>query len=149
VGARTIVIHRVVFDTSTIVSALAFPKGRLAWLRPHWEQKRCIPLICAETASEFTRVLSYTKFHLEPSECLEMLAAYLPFCEVIEIRNISLVHCRDKKDQIFLDLAHSSKAHVLISGDQDLLVLAGQTKFAIESPEAYRLRINAQAKGRG
>jgi putative PIN family toxin of toxin-antitoxin system len=135
------VSHRVVFDTNTIVSALAFAKGRLSWLRPHWEQGHCLPLVCTETASELARVLGYKKLHLEPNERLEMLAAYLPYCEIVEIQSSSPLHCRDKQDQIFLDLAHCGKAEVLISGDQDLLTLAGQTKFVIESPEAYRLRI--------
>ena len=29
----------------------------------------------------------------------------------------------------------------VVSGDSDLLVLAGETGFAIESPEAYRQRV--------
>jgi uncharacterized protein len=48
--------------------------------------------------------------------------------------------CRDAKDQPFLDLAQSGKADLLISGDQDLLTLVGQTTFLIESAEAYRRR---------
>ena len=31
--------------------------------------------------------------------------------------------------------------YALVSGDRDLLVLAGQTKFRIETPEEYRRRI--------
>jgi uncharacterized protein len=50
--------------------------------------------------------------------------------------------CRDAKDQPFLDLAQSGGADLLVSGDQDLLQLAGQTTFFIESPEAYRRRIS-------
>jgi predicted nucleic acid-binding protein len=58
---------------------------------------------------------------------------YLPNCEVIER---CAVVCRDVNDQIFLDLAQSGKAEVLVSGDQDLLTLAGQTTVLIETPEA-------------
>jgi predicted nucleic acid-binding protein len=35
----------------------------------------------------------------------------------------------------------SGKAELLISGDRDLLTLAGKTRFLIETPEAYRVRI--------
>jgi predicted nucleic acid-binding protein len=38
---------------------------------------------------------------------------------------------------MFLDLAQSGKADFLITGDQDLLVLAGRTKFLIAPHEAY------------
>jgi len=51
------------------------------------------------------------------------------------------VKCRDQRDQPFLDLAQAAKAHVLVSGDSDLLVLAGKTSFAIETPEVYRQRV--------
>jgi predicted nucleic acid-binding protein len=51
------------------------------------------------------------------------------------------VHCRDAKDQPFLDLAESGKAEVLVTGDEDLLAMAGKTAFLIETPEAYRRRV--------
>jgi predicted nucleic acid-binding protein len=46
--------------------------------------------------------------------------------------------CRDANDQPFLDLAQSGNADLLVSGDQDLLALSGQTEFLIETPEGYR-----------
>jgi predicted nucleic acid-binding protein len=46
----------------------------------------------------------------------------------------------------FLDLAFSGKAELLVSGDNDLLALTGQTTFLIETPEAYRLRIEGKAR---
>jgi len=46
--------------------------------------------------------------------------------------------CRDANDQPFLDLALNGHADLLVSGDQDLLALSGQTEFLIETPEAYR-----------
>jgi predicted nucleic acid-binding protein len=49
--------------------------------------------------------------------------------------------CPDADDQPFLDLALSGKAELLISGDRDPLALAGRTRFIIETPEAYRVRI--------
>ncbi len=36
------------------------------------------------------------------------------------------VRCRDPKDNLFIDLALHSKASMLITGDQDLLVLASE-----------------------
>lgn len=133
--------HRVVFDTTTVISALLFEYGKLAWLRAHWQEKDCLPLVCRETIAELTRVLAYPKFRLSLVDRHELLAEYLPYCETVELMNVCPVICRDPKDQPFLHLAQSGTAELLISGDQDLLTLAGNTSFVIESPEAYRQRI--------
>jgi predicted nucleic acid-binding protein len=69
------------------------------------------------------------------------MAEYLPYCEVVDLTEKCPSLCRDAYDQQFLDLAQSSGADLLVSGDQDLLVLAGLTTFTIESPEAYRQRV--------
>ena|ERR1700676_596433 len=135
-------IWRVVFDTTTVVSALLFPKGRLAWLRQHWREGACVPLISSATATELTRVLRYPKFGLSTDDARELLAEYLPCCEVIEPRERCAVACRGRDDQPFLDLALSGRADLLVSGDQDLLMLLGRTTFLIEAPDAYRRRIS-------
>jgi len=134
---------RVVFDTNAVISALVFTTGRTAWLRTHWREKRSVALVSRATASELKRVLAYNKLKLSAEKQLELLGDYLPYCETIEATELCPVQCRDPKDQPFLDLAQSGKADVLVTGDEDLLVLAGQTRFIIENPEAYRLRIAA------
>jgi putative PIN family toxin of toxin-antitoxin system len=134
---------RVVFDTNTVLSALLFAGGRLSWLREHWQAQQCAPLISRDTAAELHRVLGYPKFRLTAADRLELLGDYLPFCETILVTIACPHRCRDPKDQPFLDLAACGNAHVLVTGDDDLLVLSGQTSFIIESPAAYRLRIGA------
>lgn len=131
-----------VFDTTTVASALLFKNGRLAWLRQHWREGGCVPLISRETAAELMRVLRYPKFGLSTDDGQELLAEYLPHCEVIEVAEPCAVVCRDARDQPFLNLAQSGNADPLVSGDQDLLVLAGRTTFLIETPEGYRCRIS-------
>lgn len=133
--------RRVVFDTNTVLSALLFANGRLSWLREHWRGGGCVPLLSRETAAELMHVLAYPKFQLSVSDRHEVLAEFLPYCEVVEVARKFPVICRDAKDQPFLDLAQSGKADLLISGDRDLLALAGKTSFVIETPEAYRYRV--------
>jgi putative PIN family toxin of toxin-antitoxin system len=135
----------VVFDTNTVVSALLFANGRLAWLRAHWRQGGCTPLISRATAAELTRVLGYPRFRLSVADRLELLADYLPYCETIEPAQRCSTLCRDANDQPLLDLAQSAKADLLVTGDRDLLALSGQTPFLIETPEAYRRGISAAA----
>jgi uncharacterized protein len=137
-GPRRQVSPRVVFDTNTVVSALLFTGGRLAWLRPHWRDGRCVPLISRATAAELARVLTYPKFRLTENDRLELLGDYLPYCERIEAVSRCGILCRDESDQPFLDLADSGNADVLVTGDDDLLSLAGTTRFKIETPGAYR-----------
>ena len=136
---RRLVLH-VVFDTNTIVSALLFASGGLAWLRQHWREGGSIPLVSRATAAELTRVLSYPKFRLSPADRIELLGDYLPYCETIKLLEKCLIVCRDTNDQPFLDLARSGNADLLVTGNQDLLALTGQTSFLIETPNAYRQR---------
>ncbi|EQD69499.1 protein containing DUF132 [mine drainage metagenome] len=138
-GAMTL---RVVFDTTAVVSALLFPSGRLAWLRAHWAERRCTPLISRATAAELARVLAYPRFRLSVADRHELLGDYLPYCETVHRVGACPQGCRDATDQMFLDLAHVGYAQVLVSGDKDLLALVGQTGFAIEAPAAYRERVS-------
>ncbi len=143
-GSKEGVIPRVVFDTSTVVPPLLFAKGRLAWLRSHWREGGCVPIISRATTAELVRVLRYPKFKLSAEDRRELLADYLPYCEVIEPTKRCPTVCRDKNDQTFLDLAHYGEVDVLVSGDEDLLSLAGQTSFAIETAEAYCRRVSGE-----
>ena len=132
---------RVVFDTNVVVSALLFPTGRLAWLRAHWREGGVFPLISPATARELIRVLGYSKFRLSEQYRMEVLALYLPCCESLDPADKCPIVCPDAKDQPLLDLAESGKADLLVTGDEDLLVLAEQTRFVIDSPEAYKRRV--------
>ena len=133
---------RVVFDTNTVISALVFTTGRLAWLRTHWREHCSISLVSRATAAELQWVLNYRKLKLSAEYQIELLGDYLSYCETIEVTGICPIQCRDIKDQPFLDLAQSGKADFLVTGDEDLLALSDQTKFVIEAPDAYRRRIN-------
>jgi putative PIN family toxin of toxin-antitoxin system len=138
--------RRVVFDTNVVVSALMFPAGRLAWLRALWREGGVFPLISPATGRELIRVLGYSKFRLSEQYQIEALALYLPYCESLDPADKCPIVCRDAKDQLFLDLAQSGKADLLVTGDEDLLVLAGQTGFVIETPEAYRFRASGEGR---
>ncbi len=133
-------VPRVVFDTNTVVSALVFTTSRLAWLRLHWRDYACVPLVSRATVAELIRILAYSKFQLSVERRLELQGDYLPYCEQFDPTEKCPVSCRDAKDQPFLDLAHCGKAGLLVTGDEDLLALAGQTAFVIETPEEYRGR---------
>ena len=135
---------RVVLDTGVVVSSLLFEKGTLNWIREGWTKSDLQPLVSRATVEELIRVLSYPKFALERGEIDVVLAAYLPFAEVVRVEGGSvsvLPDCKDPDDQKFLDLAHEGRAEVLVTGDGDLLSLAQEVAFEILSPAQFRRRL--------
>lgn len=134
---------RVVLDTNVVLSAMLFEKGRMAWLRELWMRGEISTLISTPCVQELLRVLAYPKFRLAADEIETLLGNYLPYAEVIDTtktRTGSLPVCRDLDDQKFLVLAHAGKADVLVTGDRALLSLAGQARFAIETPAQFQQR---------
>jgi len=134
---------RVVLDTNVVVSAMLFTKGHLTWLRQGWSTGRFLPLIDTPCAEELLRVLAYPKFRLMQDDIRTLLGTYLPFTEAVNTANAKtsrLPRCRDPHDQKFLALAQEGMADVLVTGDQALLALARQTRFAIETPSMFRRR---------
>ena len=131
---------RVVLDTSVVVSALLFEAGQLAWLRRAWREERIKPLVSKPTVTELLRVLAYPKFRLSPDEQGILQADYLPFCVSVTatVPMNSVPRCRDPFDRPFLSLALAGKADFLVSGDEDLLVLASRFAVPIVKPAALQ-----------
>jgi putative PIN family toxin of toxin-antitoxin system len=134
---------RVVLDTNLVLSALVFAQGRCASLRQAWQDERCLPLVSRDTAAELIRVLGYPKFKLAPDERQELLADYLPWCMTVNIPNPAPATpvCRDPFDVPFLQLAIAGKADYLVTGDQDLLSLAGQFSRPIVTADQFLTKL--------
>ena len=116
---------RIVLDTNCLVSALVFSGKKLAWLRYAWQSGEIIPLVSKDTANELLRVLMYPKFKLSREEQALLLADFLPYAETVTDLNTppDLPVIRDQADQMFLTLAVTAKADVLVTGVNDLLVI--------------------------
>ena len=132
--------RRVVLDTNVAVSALVFRQGRLAWLREAWEAGRIVPVVSAETLAELVRVLAYPKLKLSEEETKNVLAHYMEHAEAVREAGTSVrvPECRDPDDRKFLQLAYAAKADALVTGDEDLLTLAGKSRVPILTPEALK-----------
>ena len=134
---------RVVLDTNTVVSALLFPHGRLAWIRHFWAEGRIMPLISQDAARELIRVLTYPKFGLSGDDIQATLAAYLPFAETVAVAGrvaADCPRCRDEDDQMFIELGVAGKAEVLVTGDAALFDLQGSLPFVVETAADFALR---------
>jgi predicted nucleic acid-binding protein len=151
---------RAVRDTNTVVSALLFAEGRLAWLRLAWRDGSVVPVVSADTVKELLRVLEYPKFGLSREDRDELLGDYLPFAETAGVAGSigpavlggpnhtpesAVVQCRDPADQMFLDLALAACADAFITGDADLLAVAGTFPVPIIAPTEARRRLSPEA----
>lgn len=132
---------RWVLDTNVVLSALLFPAGRTAWLRDAWRTRELTPLVNRDTTTELLRVLAYPRFALTPGEREDLLAEYLPFAESVRASAAPPVpECRDPFDRVFLELAVAGQADSVVTGDQDLLVLAPRFRIPIMRPDEARRR---------
>jgi putative PIN family toxin of toxin-antitoxin system len=130
----------VVLDTNVVLSALLFRGGATGKLRRAWQDEACTPLVSTATVQELIRVLAYPKFRLTADDEHQLLADYLPCTRSVRIPDPMPklpANCRDPFDLPFLQLALAGKAKVLVSGDRDLLALAGRLPFAILPPAEF------------
>ncbi len=72
-------------------------------------------------------MLAYPKFRLDSAEQEQLLGDYMPWVQVVRIPEPppAARTCRDPFDLPFVHLAIAGRAQVLVSGDRDLLALAG------------------------
>lgn len=130
---------RVVLDTNIVLYALVFGGGNSARVRLAWQASAFTPLVSTATAQELVRVLAYPKFRLSAADQQELLADYLPHTTTVRIPDPppAAPDYRDPFDMMFLHLAVTGKAKVLVTGDRELLALIGQTKFTILTLDAF------------
>ncbi len=134
---------RVVLDTNVIVSAvlLAGSIPRRAFDKALDEGKI---LISEPILLELVEVFSRKKLnkYFAEEERMRFLVALLKETELIEVTEV-ITDCRDAKDNKVLELAVNGKAHYIISGDDDLLVLNPFREILILRPREF-LNISTQ-----
>lgn len=136
--------HRVVFDTSTLVSA-ALRVGST----PHHALKQAISqgevYVSIATLSELQQVLSRPKFdRYMPRDVrgafVDWVRAFAVLVTVSAVDEADVLPpCRDPKDNPFLALVLACSADVLVSSDADLLMLHPWRSVPILTPGAYWL----------
>jgi predicted nucleic acid-binding protein len=64
-------------------------------------------------------------------------AAYVDLCEFVEQQPLRERVCRDRNDDLVLATALAGKANVIVTGDNDLLVLKAFRGIRILSPRQF------------
>jgi len=133
-------LRRAVIDTNVVVSAFVFRAGTLAWLREAIVNGALIPLVSDKTLAEMVRVLAYPRFGLTPEDRENIIVHYMEHAEAIKQprTRARLPQCRDPHDEMFIRLAYAAKADAIVTGDNDLLNLAPESRIPILSPVAFR-----------
>jgi putative PIN family toxin of toxin-antitoxin system len=142
---------RVVFDTSTLVSA-ALRVGSIPYQALLNALAICDLCACAETLAELEQVLDREKFdrYLDRPSRQEFVALIRRNSHLFSIENIDLTtiepSCRDGKDNKFLALTLAAETDLLISSDEDLLVLSPWHQIRIVRPTEFLARSEGSAR---
>ncbi len=124
-------------DTNVLLSRLLVPGSVPAQaVRRAVDQGQI--LASEATLEELADVLSRPKFdrYLTISERQQFLRLFMRIAQWVPILH-PVQACRDPRDDKFLALAVNGEAGVIISGDQDLLVLDPFRDVRILEPAAY------------
>lgn len=140
---------RCVVDTNLLISHLLLPQSLPANVVRHLFREQVV-LISAELMIEIERVLARPKFdrYLNAQNRLMFLHHLRRVCIPVSIvQTISV--CRDPKDNIVLELAINGRADLIVTGDQDLLVLHPFRGIDIMTAADYRIRYRCEEDGSG
>lgn len=135
-------VERVVFDTSTLISAVLRPASvpRQAFMKALSQAELCAS---PSTLAELESVLTRSKFdrYLDPALRLEFFQLYrrhVHLFPVSEAEESALLEpCRDPRDNKFLALALACSADLVVSSDEDLLTLNPYRRIPVMLPRDY------------
>lgn len=132
---------RVVFDTNVLLSFLIGKR-----LGPLYGSMMggAVQLVISDLLiRELTETAKDPKFrrYFTSEVVQEMLFVLGEAAEQFVVKPPFLAVCRDAKDDHVLALCHAGRAHLLVSGDEDLLALGKHGRTRIISPKEFGILI--------
>jgi len=143
---------RVVFDTNVLVSYLLTHRPPIATLIDvHVAREDIVPVTAAELLAELDRVLRYPRLqrYISEEERTRFVALLMALSELVELPETIPQICRDPEDDRVIACAVVGDADVIVSGDDDLLVLDRVGEVAVLSPAELFKRMEGQERGEG
>lgn len=135
---------RAVVDTNVIVRALIRPRGTVGPVLLRLRQGDYTLLYSDSLLEELADVLNRPrirdKYRLTNNDIQTVLALILLRGEAVT-PDQTITICRDPKDNKFLEVAVAGRADVIVTGDDDLLVLHPFTGIPIVSPSTFLQRL--------
>ncbi len=136
---------RLVLDTNVVVAGMAYPAGPPGRIVAAWRRGALNGVLSPWILKECARVLSRLRptSELTADEIRQWVQMTSTMADVIEpdlakLSEAAASGLRDVMDAPVLALLLASNAEVLVSGDKDLLALAG--RFNVLSPAAFCAR---------
>ena len=129
--------ERIVVDTNALISRLLLPTSVPSQaVRKAVEEAQL--LVSEATLEELADVLSRAKFdpYITIEERQEYLRRLGRIAEMVPIVHV-IRACRDPEDDKFLELAVNGAADLMVTGDDDLLVLHPFRGIPILTPASY------------
>lgn len=131
---------RAVIDTNVWVSAAILPGSQVGKIIAYLQRAAFVPLYSTSLLTELIQVLGRRRiqhrFHVTAADIQAMVDLIVLQGELSEpIRHFEV--CRDAKDNVLLDVAFAAQAEVIVSGDEDLLVLHPFENVSIVTPRVF------------
>jgi putative PIN family toxin of toxin-antitoxin system len=131
---------RAVVDTNVLVRALIKPHGTVGPVLLRLRHGEYTLLYAGSLLEELVDVLNRPrireKYRLTELDIQTVVSLILLRGEAV-VPEERIIACRDPKDDKFLEVAVAGKADVIVSGDQDLLVLHPFAGIPIVPPAAF------------
>jgi putative PIN family toxin of toxin-antitoxin system len=127
---------RVVLDTNILVSGVAFPNGSPGKLLALWRAGNLAVVLSHYILEETARVLPrISSPAFDPVDVPQIVNAFAELAEMVVPSTVAVPELRDDADQPVLGTLIAAGAAYLITGDKDLLALAG--KYPIVTPAEF------------
>lgn len=129
---------RVVLDTNVLVSGIAYPASTPGKILAAWRRGAVTVILSPHIIEELARALPRMNHRLNwpPQKFEEEVELLALQAEIVEPVDPPETAVRDAGDLPILAALLASKADYLLSGDKDLLALAGQYP-SIVTPAAF------------
>jgi len=127
---------RVVLDTNVLVSGLAYPTSIPGRIVAVWLEGGLEVTLSHYILDEVARVLPrLSRIPHTPNEIQDLIDSFILRSDVVEPDALEDADLRDPADQKVLATFLTAKVDYLITGDKDLLALAG--KYSIVTPADF------------
>lgn len=127
---------RVVLDTNVLVSGLAYPASIPGQILAAWSRGSIAVILSRYILEEMVRILPrLSRITMSPGEIRDLADSFLFLAEIVEPGAELEPSLRDAADQPILATLRAAQANYLITGDRDLLALAGQ--YPIVTPALF------------
>ena len=140
---------RAVVDTNILVRAVIMPHGTVGPVILRLRRGEYTLLYSHSLLEELVDVLNRPrirdKYALTDEDIQTLIALILLRGEIV-VPDKRITACRDPKDDKFLEVAVDGNAEVIVSGDQDLLVLNPFAGILILPPVSFLQMLDAETR---